>query len=118
VLRTGRFGVGALAAFLLGDEIEVTTRHALSPAEEGINFSARLDDETISLHRVNAPIGTRIKIRIPEHSRQRIGQILPGKWQSTIGFGAGLGHYFLQSPSLERTISSRSKPVQPSSWLP
>jgi hypothetical protein len=119
VLRTGRFGVGALAAFLLGDEIEVTTRHALSLAEEGINFVARLDDEAICLSRVNVPIGTRIRIRIPEYLRERIRQILPGKWQGdTIGFRNELGHYFLKAPSLERTISSRPKPLQPSSWLP
>jgi hypothetical protein len=31
VLRAGRFGIGALAAFLLGNEIHVTTRHVDSP---------------------------------------------------------------------------------------
>jgi hypothetical protein len=52
VLRTGRFGVGALAAYLLGDEIEVTTRHLFADPLHGIKFTARLDDEAISLDRI------------------------------------------------------------------
>jgi hypothetical protein len=101
VLRTGRFGVGALAAFLLGDEIEITTRHALSAAEEGITFSARLDDDAIELKKVKAPVGTKICVRIPKHLRKDVDSIVPGKWQHKINFGDDLGHYFLKSPSLE-----------------
>ena len=38
VLRTGRFGVGALAAFLLGDEIHVTPRRI--GTDRGLSFTA------------------------------------------------------------------------------
>lgn len=47
VLRSGRFGIGALAAFLLGDEIEVSTRHLTAP--KGIRFTTRLDSEPVEL---------------------------------------------------------------------
>lgn len=62
VLRGGRFGVGALAAFLLGEEIEVKTRHFKRAENDGIEFKARLDEPNIELRRCVAPSGTTIKI--------------------------------------------------------
>lgn len=62
VLRGGRFGVGALAAFLLGDEIHVTTRHFNRSETEGIEFKAKIDDPIIELRRCTAPRGTTIRI--------------------------------------------------------
>lgn len=62
VLRGGRFGVGALAAFLLGEEIEVQTRHFKRAEDEGIKFKARIDEPNIELRRCVTPAGTSIKI--------------------------------------------------------
>ena len=62
ILRGGRFGIGALAAFLLGDEIEVKTRHINSQESEGVEFKARIDEQNIELRRCLAPHGTTIKI--------------------------------------------------------
>jgi molecular chaperone HtpG len=62
VLRSGRFGIGALAAFLLGDEIEVSTRHV--SASKGIRFTTRLDSEPIEL-RLNDSLKVGTTIRIP-----------------------------------------------------
>lgn len=65
VLRGGRFGVGALAAFLLGEEITVKTRHVSHPASGGIEFTARIDETSIELRRCNLPSsGTSIRIRV------------------------------------------------------
>lgn len=64
VLRGGRFGVGALAAFLIGDKIEVVTRHIDAAPENGIAFSAELDATEIELRRTTAPAGTTITIHI------------------------------------------------------
>lgn len=66
VLRGGRFGVGALAAFLLGEEIKVTTRHADRPESEGLEFTARIDDPVIELRKCIAPAGTSIRVRISD----------------------------------------------------
>jgi signal transduction histidine kinase len=117
VLRTGRFGVGVLAAFLLGDEIEVTTRHAMSPERDGVTFTAKLDDEVISLNRVECPAGTRIRIRVPERLKEHVKSIVPGKWEEEIDYSNEAGHYFLQRPSLKRHFSNgRNLPVK--GWLP
>jgi hypothetical protein len=64
VLRGGRFGVGALAAFLIGDRIEVVTRHIDAAPESGITFSAELDATEIELRRTTAPAGTTITIHL------------------------------------------------------
>lgn len=62
VLRGGRFGVGALAAFLLGEEITVKTRHAERSDSEGIEFTAKIDDPVIELKKSNLPAGTSISV--------------------------------------------------------
>lgn len=64
VIRGGRFGVGALASFLLGDEIKVKTRHVDRPEQDGLEFRARIDEPTIELRRCSAPAGTSIEIRV------------------------------------------------------
>jgi molecular chaperone HtpG len=64
ITRGGRFGVGALAAFLLGDELKVQTRHITSCESDGIEFTARIDDSTVELRHCKAPVGTTIVVRI------------------------------------------------------
>ncbi|WP_340122317.1 HD domain-containing protein [Methylobacter svalbardensis] len=66
VMRGGRFGVGALASFLLGEEIEVTTRAFDRPETEGIEFKARIDEPIIELRRCVAPVGTSVKIWVSD----------------------------------------------------
>ena len=61
-LRGGRFGIGVLAAFLLGSEIEVTTRHVAS--SEGLRFKAKIDDPLIELRKCTPATGTSIEIRV------------------------------------------------------
>ncbi len=51
VMRSGRFGVGVLASFLLGDVVEVSTRHVEAAPDEGIAFKATVDAEEIELLR-------------------------------------------------------------------
>jgi molecular chaperone HtpG len=64
VLRSGRFGVGVLASFLLGDELEVSTRHVESPPEDAICFAASVDSEEIELRRCTRPVGTTIRVKV------------------------------------------------------
>ncbi|WP_196493261.1 ATP-binding protein [Burkholderia stagnalis] len=66
VLRGGRFGVGALAAFLLGDEIRVRTRHIDRTEADGLEFIARMDDPIVELRRCPAPAGTTIAVWISD----------------------------------------------------
>ena len=63
VLRSGRFGVGALAAFLIGEEMQVETRHVLD--ESGYVFKTTLNTETIMvIHEPNINVGTCLKIQV------------------------------------------------------
>ena len=64
VLRSGRFGVGALAAFLLGDEVEVSTRHVSAPKNGGVCFTATLDTDEIQLNHCQRPVGTTVRVKI------------------------------------------------------
>ena len=66
VLRSGRFGIGILAGFLLGHEIHVSTRHVTARHDEGISFVCRLEDETLQLDRTSRPVGTTLSIQLPE----------------------------------------------------
>lgn len=66
IMRGGRFGIGALAAFLLGEEITVRTRHYARPESEGLEFSARIDEHIIELKRCVADAGTSIQILVSD----------------------------------------------------
>jgi molecular chaperone HtpG len=66
ILRGGRFGVGALAAFLIGKRILVETRHYSVPEDGGIRFECSVGDQIIELQKAHLPIGTSISIEIDE----------------------------------------------------
>jgi hypothetical protein len=62
VQRAGRFGVGALASFILGETLEVRTRHFLSDASQGLSFRASIDEPALDVRLTELPIGTEIVI--------------------------------------------------------
>ncbi|ETR65312.1 MAG: hypothetical protein OMM_14453, partial [Candidatus Magnetoglobus multicellularis str. Araruama] len=68
VLRSGRFGVGALAAFLLADDpkqvtLKMTTRHIHADRDAGLEFEAELTDRPLTIRHVfRESIGTRIEV--------------------------------------------------------
>jgi HSP90 family molecular chaperone len=80
VLRSGRFGIGVLAAFLLGDEVEVSTRNATTGPDSGIAFKATLDTEEIELKRIPRAVGTTIRVRIEEERTWKSLMQNPGGW--------------------------------------
>jgi molecular chaperone HtpG len=73
--RSGRFGVGVLAAFLLGDEIECTTRSYNS--HRGFTFRATPRMTIVELRHVDAPIGTCIRVKLGPHIPQTF---VPERW--------------------------------------
>jgi hypothetical protein len=68
ITRGGRFGVGALASFLLGDEIRVETRHLDGANQDGIRFNAKIDEPFVQLMRCTAPVGTTITVVISDQN--------------------------------------------------
>ena len=90
VLRAGRFGIGVLAAFLLGRELTVTTRYVNDA--RGIRFSCTIDSDFIELERVDVPVGTTVEV-----------QVAQDVWASLNEDRAKADWYCLQSPSLRIT---------------
>jgi Histidine kinase-, DNA gyrase B-, and HSP90-like ATPase len=81
IARTGRFGIGALAGFLLGSTIKVETRR-LGEAE-GLQFSAELDKEATEVTKCTREIGTKISIQIDDKKREAISLLFSqhsGEW--------------------------------------
>lgn len=64
VRRSGRFGVGALASFLVGNRTTVITRHIDEKQNLGIGFTYEIEDGLIEARHVVAPVGTTIRIEI------------------------------------------------------
>lgn len=74
--RTGKFGIGMLAGFLVGDEIEVHTAH-ISSANRAIKFSYRIDSKEIELLFVpKNSIGTSIKIYSTQEKLKTLEKLL------------------------------------------
>jgi len=73
VLRSGRFGVGALAAFLIGPELHVSTRHVEAAMDEGIKFVSTVDTESIEFLHCRRPVGTTIKVRL---NREAVNELI------------------------------------------
>ncbi|RZJ87344.1 MAG: hypothetical protein EOO60_12310, partial [Hymenobacter sp.] len=67
ISRSGRFGVGALASFLIGDEIHVQTRHVTSLV--GYEFKATISSEMLEVKRESSLLcGTIISVLLSEHA--------------------------------------------------
>lgn len=93
--RTGRFGIGVLAAFLLGYQMRVTTRHISSDENCGIEFTCTQGDESIEIHPCNFRHGTRIQINISPAVADRLnGRYEFWDW------------YCLEQPQVRRHIIS------------
>jgi molecular chaperone HtpG len=101
VRRSGRFGVGALAAFLLGPEISVVTRHV--DAAYGIEFTATVDTSAIQMNRVDAPVGTTIRVKLSAAATDvLVGSKKQGYTNDSWAW------YCLSDPVVERRIGRRT----------
>jgi len=116
VLRSGRFGVGALAAFLLGDAIHVQTRHLDS--DSGVEFSATIDAETVQLLRVQTDVGTRIRIKLSDVASERLKEdeehrkrfVRPNLGETPAFTEDSWDWFCLAEPKVVRTVGSELAP--------
>lgn len=116
VLRSGRFGVGALAAFMLAEdptliEMKVITRHISSPEDGAFEFTTKLSDTPIQIKYVEKKEpGTIIEI---------ITLNPPAFMQESTkeNSGSGWDWYCLDRPIVER-FSLNGKRLQQSVLLP
>jgi len=117
VLRSGRFGIGILAGFLLGDEIHVSTRHVTARPGEGISFVCRLEDDTIQLNRTTRTVGTTVSIQLPEAVYRKLAKdCFNWHWYILEEPAFSWFWYCLEEPSAHFLIQGR--PVQQTYVLP
>ncbi|MBZ5533621.1 MAG: ATP-binding protein [Acidobacteriia bacterium] len=122
VLRSGRFGIGVLAAFLLGDRIEVATRHITS--ERGLRFSLHLDVQPAALelepiqlnYDANLPVGTTIKVTVTKTKKEDQPEGL--KSPNIFSDSDLWDWYCLETPSVARFLGSQKKKLKQSVTLP
>lgn len=106
VLRGGRFGVGALAAFLLGKRITVETRHYSVSSDGGIRFQCSVGDQIIELQKANLPIGTSISIEIDALTWNKLAPLAqnietsPTRDYDKCSSWGAVNWYGLESPSV------------------
>lgn len=100
VSRTGRFGIGALAIFLIGGQATITTRKARYETDEGIGmgykFDLRVSNENISIDRVKTDIGTQIEIKTTPEVIEKITETKSyPNWFDWYCFDEPQTHYYL-----------------------
>lgn len=95
VHRTGRFGIGLLAAFLLGPEIRVTTRSIYDTEDNAITFSCKQGSESIEVTPCKFHVGTRIEIPLSVEVVSKLSKD-DKLWD----------WYCLTSPSVQRIIAT------------
>ena len=99
VTRSGRFGVGVLAAFLLGCRIDVTTRHYRAQEGEALHFSASLDDDVIEVTKANRDQpGTTIRVALSAETYSDLEALNGIEWD----------WYRSARPSIARAINDKS----------
>ena len=72
VSRTGRFGVGVFAGFLLGDEMDIQTRRHDDESGKGLSFKVTQGGTSIKLTKEKLQIGTRIEIPIRQSAASKL----------------------------------------------
>ena len=77
ILRSGRFGIGVLAAFLIGNRVQVMTRHAEEPEDRGVQFEFGLNDINIEMKWIKRKVGTTIKVKTTEAIIKELMKISP-----------------------------------------
>jgi hypothetical protein len=117
VLRSGRFGIGALSAFLLDDDplrvtLKVSTRHVFAPSEDGLELCSVLTDAPLTIRRVErASPGTRIEVR----TRNR--PLFMEALTSNTAYDDVWDWYCFSSPRVRR-IDASGREVRQSTLLP
>lgn len=96
--RTGRFGIGILAAYLLGDELQVETRNINQLENEGLRFTCSRGSKAVTVENISLHVGTRIKIKT---SKSIISDLVndPRKWD----------WFCLSKPKVTRELIRKTK---------
>lgn len=111
IYRTGRFGIGILAAFLIGRSISVKTKRFKS--DQGYEFTLSLDQDFIQINKIDLPdYGTAIEIKctdnaldsLNEEILERLGKVHSRSNDDSIKW---FDWYADQSPRVEYLLGSK-----------
>ena len=73
IYRTGRFGIGIFAAFIIGQEIRVKTKSAKTTNDYGYQFTLKLNEDFIQIDKIDLPhYGTAIEITCYDNALQQL----------------------------------------------
>ena len=100
--RSGRFGIGAFAAFLIGSKVSVTTRSFKETM--GYSFEYSIEPEILNVKKVpDAEIGTEIMINISDSCISKLGS----NTDSIISTIQNLwfNQYLLKAPNITYTLN-------------
>jgi len=107
VLRSGRFGIGVLAAFILGPKVEVRTRHYSQ--QYGLSFSAHLETDPIDLRHCEMRVGTEIRVTVTSSKVPYLKRMFDSKMGDELGFGSlPAGLYLVPHPSLALQLNGQA----------
>ncbi|MDE5757038.1 MAG: ATP-binding protein, partial [Allobaculum sp.] len=82
IIRSGRFGIGALATFLIGNKAKVTTRHISD--KKGYCFEYTIEPKFLNIDKIEKTNpGTTIEIVM---NQKAMNQFTKGYWHSWIGW--------------------------------
>jgi hypothetical protein len=95
IARSGRFGVGAVSTFLIGDRIAVYTKHFSERSEDGYFFECSIEDDEIEIKRKKGNVGTIITVASDKDKISRVRSYLSSRRIIDRGF-----YYCLEKPSL------------------
>lgn len=93
VYRTGRFGIGLLAAYLLGDKLLVETRHVSQDENKALSFECLKGSRSITVSHSNLHVGTKITIEVSRSVKEHL-----------IDENESWDWYSLEQPRVERRI--------------
>lgn len=103
IYRTGRFGIGILAAFLLGSTITVKTKRYNSC--QGYQFTLRLDKDFIQIDKVDLQAdGTTIEIECNDMALMQLKKDVSDKSALYLGTNKWFGWYIDSKPKVEYII--------------
>ena len=115
VARTGKFGVGFLAAFLLGDKIEVHTQHCADT--KGYHFTFGQESATLDVERQKrAEPGTTITIRLKPSAIKNWDK--DPKWYNWYAFNDPVVSYTIDGMLEEhQNLHLHRTPTEDDGWL-
>ena len=126
VPRTGRFGIGVLAGFLLGEKITIHTKKHDAPADRALAFEITPSSQKIQInHKKKEKSGTCISIELNENSVAAFEKYTKKELHDYTYRGYNKDSveetewrwYYLDSPKIEINLVSSERKVLPSSIL-